>query len=138
MAEETRDLKVQETEKQEIAEGDVERTRARRCFVPRTDIYEVGEDIFVVADMPGTDEKSVEITLERNVLTINGYVEPMYPENYQLAHAEYDVGDYQRSFRLSDEIDRDRIEATVRDGILRLRLPKADAAKARKITVKPA
>jgi HSP20 family protein len=138
MAEETRGLQVQETEKQEIAEGDVERTRARQCFVPRTDIYEVGDDIFVVADMPGTDDKSVEITLERNVLTINGYVEPMYPETYQLAHAEYDVGDYQRTFRLSDEIDRDRIEATVRDGILRLRLPKADVAKARKIAVKPA
>jgi HSP20 family molecular chaperone IbpA len=138
MAEETRGLQVQETEKQEISEGDVERTRARRCFVPRTDIYEVGDDIFVVTDMPGTDDKSVEITLERNELTINGYVEPMYPENYRLAHAEYDVGDYQRSFRLSDEIDRDRIEATVKDGILRLRLPKADTAKARKIAISPA
>jgi HSP20 family protein len=138
MAEETRDMQVQEAEKQEVAEGDVERTRARRCFVPRTDIYEVGDDIHVVADMPGVDDKSIDITLERNVLTINGYVEPDYPDNYQLAYAEYDVGDYQRSFRLSDDIDREGIEATVKDGVLRLHLPKADTAKARKISVTPA
>jgi HSP20 family protein len=138
MAEETRDMQVQEAEKQEVADGDVERTRARRCFVPRTDIYEVGDDIHVVADMPGVDDKSVDITLERNVLTINGYVEPDYPDNYQLAYAEYDVGDYQRSFRLSDDIDREGIEATVKDGVLRLHLPKADTAKARKISVTPA
>jgi HSP20 family protein len=138
MAEETRDMQVQEAEKQEVADGDVERTRARRCFVPRTDIYEVGDDIHVVADMPGVDDKSIDITLERNVLTINGYVEPDYPDNYQLAYAEYDVGDYQRSFRLSDDIDREGIEATVKDGVLRLHLPKADTAKARKISVTPA
>jgi HSP20 family protein len=138
MAEETRDMQVQEAEKQEVADGDVERTRARRCFVPRTDIYEVGDDIHVVTDMPGVDDKSIDITLERNVLTINGYVEPDYPDNYQLAYAEYDVGDYQRSFRLSDDIDREGIEATVKDGVLRLHLPKADTAKARKISVTPA
>ena len=137
MAEETRDLQVQESEKQEIAEGDVERTRARRCFVPRTDIYEVGDDITVLVDMPGVDDQSVDIMLEKNVLTINGYVEPIYPEDYRLSYAEYDVGDYQRSFRLSDEIDRDKIEATVKEGVLRLRLPKAETAKARKIAVKP-
>jgi len=135
MAEETRDMQVQETEKQEVAEGDVERTRARRCFVPRTDIYEIGDDMYLAVDMPGVEDKSVDITLERNVLTINGYVDPIYPENYQMAYAEYNVGDYQRSFRLSDDIDRDRIEATVKDGVLRLRLPKADTAKARKIGV---
>ena len=138
MAEETRELQTQESEKQEIAEGDVERTRARSCFVPRTDIYELSDEITVVVDMPGIDDKSVDITLEKNVLTINGYVEPIYPENYRLAYAENDTGDYQRSFRLSDEIDRDNIEAMVKEGVLCLRLPKADTAKARKIAVKPA
>ena len=135
MAEEIRDMQLEEAEKQEIAEGDVERTRARRCYVPRTDIYELGDDVFLAVDMPGVDDKSVDITLERNVLTINGYVDPVFPENYQMAYAEYDVGDYQRSFKLSDDVDRDRIEATVKDGVLRLRLPKADTAKARKIAV---
>jgi HSP20 family protein len=138
MADETRDLQIQETEKQEIVESDAERTRECKCFIPRVDIYETNDDIFLVADMPGVDEKSVDITLEKNTLTINGYIDPEQPDNYSLAYAEYEVGDYQRSFSLSDQIDQDKIEATVKYGVLRLRLPKAGPAKARKIAVKSA
>jgi HSP20 family protein len=138
MADETRDLQIQETDKQEIVESDAERTRECKCFIPRVDIYETNDDIFLVADMPGVDEKSVDITLEKNTLTINGYIDPEQPDNYSLAYAEYNVGDYQRSFSLSDQIDQDKIEATVKDGVLRLRLPKAGPAKARKIAVKSA
>ena len=57
-------------------------------------------------------------------------------EDYSLVWAEYEDGDYQRRFTLSDEIDRDGIEATIKDGVLRLYLPKADIAKTRKISVK--
>jgi HSP20 family molecular chaperone IbpA len=62
MAEETRDLQVEEVRKEELVDGDVERTRSRRCFVPRVDIYETSEDIFLAADMPGVNDKSVDIT----------------------------------------------------------------------------
>lgn len=85
--------------------------------------------------MPGVDENSVDITLEQNVLTINGYAALVEPEGYRLADAEYRVGDYQRRFTLSDQIDRDKIEAMVKDGVLRLRLPKVKPT-ARKIAVK--
>jgi len=136
MAEETRDLEVQELEKQEVAESGTERTRDRPAFVPRADIYETDEAIVVVADMPGVDETTVDITLEKDVLTINGYVEPVSPEGYSLAYAEYRVGDFQRAFTLSDQVDRDGIEASLKDGVLRLRLPKVTEAKTRKITVK--
>ncbi len=135
MADETRDVQVQETQKQEVAAGDAERTRDRVAFVPRADIYETDDAIFVVADMPGVDENSVDITLENNVLSINGYVEPVRPENYSLAYAEYRVGDYQRRFTISDQIDQDGIEASVKDGVLRLYLPKSVPA-ARKIAVR--
>ncbi len=139
MANEIKDLQVQETEKQEVSnvEG-VERIRARKCYVPRADIYETNGDIIVVADLPGVDENSVEITLEKNILTIKGYVEQEQPENYNLAYAEYRIGDYERSFTLSNEIDRDKIEATVKDGVLRLSLSKVGPTKARKIMVKAA
>jgi HSP20 family molecular chaperone IbpA len=70
------------------------------------------------------------------VLTILGYVELEVPEGYNLAFAEYQVGDYQRAFTLSDEIDRDGIEATVKDGVLRLHLPKITEARKRKIAIK--
>ncbi len=125
MAKDTMDLQVKETEKQEIDESDVERTRDCVCFVPRVDIYETNDAIFVAADMPGVDETSVDITLENDVLTINGYVEPVAPEGYQLAYAEYRVGDYERRFTLSNKVDQQRIEATIKDGVLRLHLPKA-------------
>jgi HSP20 family protein len=135
MAEESKDLQVQDTEKQEVAETGAERTRDRRAFVPRADIYETNEGITVLADMPGVDETSVDITLEKNVLTINGYVEYEAPEGYSLAFAEYDVGDYQRSFSLSNEIDQEKIEAQLKDGVLHLHLPKVSPTT-RKIAVK--
>lgn len=132
---ETREIQVQETEKQEIDETEAERTRAGACFVPRVDIYETEDGITVVADMPGVDEESIDITLEQNVLTINGYVEPERPEDYSLAYAEYRVGDYQRRFTVSDQVDKENIEATVKDGVLRLQLPKAEPST-KKISVK--
>lgn len=132
---ETRDIQVQETEKQEIDESGAERTRAGACFVPRADIYETEDGITVVADMPGVDEESIDITLEQNVLTINGYVTMDRPEDYSLAYAEYRVGDYQRRFTLSDQIDKNKIEATMKDGVLRLQLPKAEPST-KKISVK--
>ena len=135
MAEETKELQIQDTEKQEVAETGAERTRDRLAFVPRVDIYETDENIVVVADMPGVDESSVDITLEKNVLTINGYVEPVQPENYSLAYAEYRVGDYERSFTLSNEIDQDNIEATLKDGVLTLTMPKVGPTT-KKIAVK--
>ena len=136
MATESKELQTVEAEKQEITTESTERTRARRAYIPRVDIYETEDALFMLADMPGVDENSVDITLEKNVLSINGYVEPAQPDNYSLAYAEYGVGDYQRSFTLSDEIDRDKIEAIVQNGVLRLQLPKAGPAKTRKITVK--
>lgn len=126
-----------EIQKQEEAPADeMERTRSRRCFVPRADIFEDDKGIIVLTDIPGANEKTVDITLEKNVLSINAYVEAAVPKGYDVAYAEYEEGDYQRSFRLSDEIDREKIEAVVSGGVLRLRLPKAQEAKTKKISVK--
>lgn len=136
MSEESRELQPQETEKQEVQAPGVERTRDRPAFVPRADIYETDNEIVIVADMPGVDDKSLDITVENNVLTINGYVEPMRPENYNLAYAEYRVGDYARSFTLSNQIDTNNIDATIKNGVLHLRLAKIREAQTKKIPVK--
>ena len=127
-----------QTQKQEaeIVEG-AERTRASRVYIPQVDIFSAGDDIVILADMPGVAEEDIDITLEKDVLTINGYVSNVEsPEGYELAHGEYGIGDYQRSFTLPDEVDRDNIEASLSHGVLRLTLPKAPAAQTRKITVK--
>ena len=126
-----------ELEKQEVTTAEeTERTRDTRCFIPRSDIYELDDQIVIVADVPGVDEKSIEITLDKNILTIDAQVEPAIPQGYSLSLAEYEVGDFQRSFRLSNEIDRTKIQAKVKNGVLRLYLPKAKEALARKISVK--
>jgi len=119
----------------EQVENTVERTRDRRVFSPRTDIIESGDRYLVVADIPGADESSVNITLEKNVLSIEAHTESAGPEGYSLVLSEFGLGDYARSFVLSDQIDREKIEASVKDGVLRLVLPKAGPAKAHNIKV---
>lgn len=131
MANATRELLKKEAE---MPEG-VERTRPRKAYAPAVDILEKKDEIVVTADMPGVDEKSVDITLEKNVLTIFGMTEQEAQRTARPFYAEYGIGDYQRAFTISEEIDRDAIKATVRNGVLRLVLPKAQAAKTRKIEV---
>ena len=138
MATESKELQTQDVEKQEISTNGAERTRARKAYVPRADIFETNEAIVVVADMPGVDQNSLDITVEKNVLSINGFVEPDHPNNYSLAYAEYEEGDYHRRFTLSNEVDQDNIQATVKNGVLRLYLPKIGPAQAKKISVKAA
>ena len=86
--------------------------------------------------MPGVDEKAINITLDKDVLTIEGSVGIEHYKDYSLAYAEYGVGDYRRAFTIADGIDRDRIEATVTNGVLRLVLPKAEEVKPKKIEVR--
>lgn len=133
----TTESKAIEAQEQEmVPESETERTRERICLVPRADIYETDEDIILTLDMPGANGESIDITLEKNVLTISGYSDIDVPEGYSLAMAEYEIGDYERSFRLTDRIDQDGIEAVYTDGVLHLTLPKADEAKVRKISIK--
>jgi HSP20 family molecular chaperone IbpA len=79
----------------------------------------------------------VDVTLERRVLTIRGRSATGDHAGYQRVYSEYADGDYERVFTLSENIDRDRIEATLKDGVLNLVLPKAESARARKIELKP-
>ena len=113
-----------------------ERMRSRRVFLPKTDILETPDEILVFADMPGVDEKSVDVTLEKNTLTLHGRVDFEQPDNQNLAYWEFRVGDYERVFSLSEEVSRDGIEASVRNGVLRVRLSKAAPFQTKKITVR--
>lgn len=134
----TTKTKAIENKKEAVALDDSKRTRDCRCFVPRSDIYETEDQIVVVMDMPGVQKDNIEISLEKNVLTVNGYAVADNPEGFALARAEYEVGDYERSFRISNRIEQDKIEADYKHGVLRLTLPKAEEAKARKVAVKVA
>jgi HSP20 family protein len=124
-------------EKQKAERGqEVEATRARPVFLPCTDIFEREDAIVVVADMPGVGPEAVDVDLTGNELTISGRVADPAIEGHTLSAWEYEVGDYRRKFRLSGGIDADKIEATVKNGVLQVVLPKSKEAQPQKITVK--
>lgn len=115
-----------------------ERTRARRLFTPNADIYETDERVVLLVEMPGVAADGVDVSLEERVLTIRGRGREQAHPGYRLVYREYADGDYERRFELSEEINQGGIEASYKNGLLRLTLPKAGPAQAKKIEVKGA
>ncbi|ABW68445.1 Hsp20/alpha crystallin family protein [Desulfosudis oleivorans] len=124
---------IQVKEKMEAATP--EQTRPGAVFTPAVDIFETDADITLLADMPGVTSKDLTIDLRDNVLTLSGDIAPFENADEQDILIEYEVGKYYRQFTLSDIIDQSRIEAKLNDGVLRLRLPKAEKAQPRKIEI---
>jgi HSP20 family protein len=109
----------------------------RSSFPPR--IFMKTEDtLFLSLEMPGVNPGAVNIMLDQRVLTISGRSRSSAPEGYSLTHHEYRDGDYERAFTLSEAIDSDKIEAELKEGVLRLKLPKSLPAPAKAINVKTA
>ena len=106
----------------------------RRAYVPGVDVVDNAGETVVFADMPGVDETSISITLENNVLSIKGTPEEVEYPGKSLVYREFGVGDYERSFSLTDTVDRNAISASIKDGVLRIVLPKLNH-KARTIEV---
>jgi HSP20 family molecular chaperone IbpA len=113
-----------------------ETTRPGHVFTPAVDIFETEAAITVLADMPGVKAEGVTIDLRENVLSLDGTVSAIESEKEQVLVHEYDTGSFHREFRLSNLIDQTKIDAAMEDGVLRLTLPKAEAAKPRKIEVR--
>ena len=131
------DQNVNNPDKKEMqSQKNIERIRSGKVFVPPVDIIETDEKITLMADMPGVDQQSINITLEQDKLMIQGNVEVDIPEDFSSFTHEYEIGDYERSFTLNEQIDREKIEATLKDGVLEVNLPKAEPAKPKKITIK--
>lgn len=108
----------------------------RMLFTPPIDIYDSGDGLVLIADLPGVTVGSLELQVQDNRLTLLGRVAPAAPPEARLLHKEYDEGDFLRSFILSDEVDHERINARLNDGVLEVVLPKAAKAPARRIEVK--
>lgn len=126
----------QTVEKQVNEHGEAERTRSRQVYIPQVDIRESETAITLFVDMPGVADDGVDITIEKNVLTIKGTVPQDDLAGYSPAFSEYGLGDYERTFSISNEIDRDKVEAVLRNGVLKLVLPKAKHAMSHKVTVR--
>lgn len=103
--------------------------------VPATDVYERDDAYLIVADVPGVEQKDLEISVEERVLAIEGLADLPEPAQATLLHREFGPVRYRRTFQLSDDIDVEKIGAAVKNGVLRVTLPKAAARQPRKITV---
>lgn len=116
----------------------VQETRERRVAKPYARFVEDDEGYTILAEIPGADESSTEVKVEDDVLTIHAksLVEPI-PAELELAYSDLELCDWKCSFRLGDRIDREAIGASIKNGVLSLRLPKAQPTR-RTITVSAA
>jgi len=114
----------------------VEHTRSGHCYRPHVDILEQADELLVLADVPGASGDRIDVKFEDGTLTIHAQVEPRQKPDHEFLLQEYGVGDYWRTFRVSEAIDAGKITAGYAGGVLTLRLPKAEAIKPRKIGVK--
>jgi len=128
---------LQAKEKSEVV-SNAEATKPGPIFTPAVDIFETDKALILLADMPGVKAQDLTIDLREGVLALSTQMErPEAPEEMGILR-EYQTGNYYRKFNLSDVIDQSKIEAQLKDGVLRLTLPKAEAAAPRKIEVKAA
>lgn len=107
----------------------------QRAVMPAVDVFEDASGISLLADMPGVPREQLELKVEGDALTIEGAVQAHTPDGLEAIYAELRVPRYRRSFTLSRELDSSRIEATLKDGVLMLRIPKQAHAQPRRIPV---
>lgn len=123
------------SQKERAEQTTPEHTRGGIYFTPRVDIIETEAELTLFADVPGVRSEDVELRYENGELLLHARVQPrQYQGNLLLA--EYDQGDYYRAFTVHESIDSSRIEATCKNGVLTVHLPKVEAVKPRKINVR--
>jgi HSP20 family protein len=130
---ESQALSVQQ--KKELAAKE-EKTVPARYYVPNADIYETGDALTVVLEMPGVEKKDVSVKLESDVLRVEGQIDFSKYEGLEPVYSEYNIGHYARAFTLSDKIDQDGISAELEDGVLTLTLKKSKEALLRRIALR--
>lgn len=124
-------------EKQEVSK--VERQAADMpSMMPRVDVFEDASGITLLADLPGVPKDKLGLRVEGNTLQIEGEVAPETPANMEAVYAEVRLPRYSRAFTLSTELDTDKIDAELANGVLKLRIPKHSFAQPRRIEIKSA
>ena len=105
-------------------------------FVPATDIYETAEELVILADLPGIKPDGLSVTVQDNVLEIRGTLGAKAEAPGEALLQEFATGEFYRAFQLPADFDTDKIAATLKQGVLTVRLPKSERLKPRRIEVK--
>ena len=125
----------QTNDRQAAARGSSADGDRARAMIPRVDVSEDDTGITLLADLPGVAREQLELRVEADTLLIEGTVDAATPGDLEAVYAEVRLPRYRRSFALSRELDASRIEAQLKDGVLRLRIPKQAHAQPRRIEV---
>jgi HSP20 family protein len=129
-------MSIEATVPEENAEvSPVEHTRGGTYYRPNVDIFELPNELVVKADMPGAKMDAIDIQFEEGSLVIHAKLPNRQEKQGPYLRKEFGVGDYYRTFRVSEHIDASRISADYSGGILTLHLPKTEAIKPRRIQV---
>ena len=129
------DTPVQATSRTEPQQRGDQRQADARAMLPRVDVFEDDTGITLLADLPGVPKEHLELKVDGDALLIEGQVMPGTPDRLEPVYAEVRVPRYRRVFTLSRELDPGRIEANLKDGVLKLRIPKHAHAKPRRISI---
>jgi HSP20 family protein len=103
---------------------------------PPVDVFEDADGLTLLADLPGVSKERLNVRVERDTLIVEGDVQITLPEQMQAVYADIRSTHYQRRFALSDELDAESIEASLKDGVLTVRIPKRPETKPRRIEVR--
>lgn len=109
--------------------------REEAALLPPVDVVEDKTGITLYADLPGVPKDKLHVRVDGDQLAIEAEAVLATPESLTPNHAEVDVSRYRRTFTLSKELDADKVSAELSQGVLRLRIPKAEHAQPRKIAV---
>ena len=107
----------------------------QRALTPRVDVSEDDTGITLFADLPGVAREQLELRVEGDTLHIEGAVDAATPGGLEAVYAEVRLPRYRRSFTLSREHDASKIDAQLKDGVLKLRIPKQEHAQPRRIAI---
>lgn len=115
---------------------DVRTSRREAALLPPVDVIEDNTGITLYADLPGVPKEKLDLQVEGDTLSIEGELDLTLPEGMEASHAEIQLGRYRRAFTLSKELEPAKVSAELNNGVLRLRIPKAEHAQARRIEIK--
>jgi len=125
----------QSSQETNVARSSREQQPQQPSIIPPVDVFEDEHGLTLLADMPGATRDGLGVRVDGDSLTLEATVASHGPENMELVYGEAQYAAYRRQFTLSRELDTSRIEAQLRDGVLQLRIPKAEEAKPRRIQV---
>jgi len=128
------ELQKVETPRIEVPRNETAKARSGGILAPRVDVLETDDALLLYADLPGVKQEDLSLTCKGDELVLSA---PCAPRNVgkKRLYAEYGVGDFYRAFRIAEGVDTGKIEATLVDGVLTVRLPKAERAKPKRIAV---